>query len=238
MATNQEFLNFLRSEDADPDSVKAWVEENNFDINANINLERTALHWFAYWGNGRVVGILLEAGAKVEGLTAKGLDISEPSALGAAIIFRDPSIVLMLLRAGANPNMTNQLEYRDTNLHQAVEARDMPSMAEIINLMLIKGADITARNSNGYTPFQLACLEGNIEAVRVIINYYPHININEHGGISILEAFQYSQPDLYAQLAGTVSMNNATIEETEQVMAGVDGLSIAVLPHGDMDTSS
>lgn len=234
MATNQDFLRVLRSEDTDSTSVIAWIETNRFDINADFGDGRTALYQFVEERNERVVRILLEAGAKVEGLTADALDMSEPTALSAAINVRSANIALLLLGKGANPNLTNQDDYRDTSLHQAAEALYMPGITNVINEMLIRGADITARNSNGYTPFQVACLEGNIEAITIIMGFYPHININDHGGVSALSAFQYSQPSLYAQLAGFVSVNTTE----EQVMAGVDGLSITPINHENMDSSS
>lgn len=61
MATVQDFLSFLYSEDSNPASVVDWVKRNNFDINSEIVFDgingRTALHWAAYRGEERIVRI-------------------------------------------------------------------------------------------------------------------------------------------------------------------------------------
>lgn len=168
MATNQEFLRFLRSEDADPVSVRTWLERNNFDINADFGDGRTALHWAAYRGEGRVVGILLEAGAKVEGLTAEGLEQNQPTALSGAIVNSNTPIALLLLHYGANPNMPNQ--YGTTAFHQAADEGNVV----VVNAALTAQpmiVDLTLTNHTGRTALEMAGDELHTEVVGAINNY-------------------------------------------------------------------
>lgn len=179
MATKQDFLKFLRSEDANPESLKAWLEENQFNIDSEI-IEghihgRTALHWAAYNGDETTVRILLEAGANVEGLTAEGIETSEPSALSGAIIAHHTSIALLLLANGANPNLTNQ--YGMNALHQAADERE----SEVVNAIFsarVPIIDINARNStteerlgDGRTALDYAEEGGYLEIIDAINNF-------------------------------------------------------------------
>jgi uncharacterized protein len=175
MATNQEFMNFIRSEDVDAISIRNWVEINNFDINANIDMERTALHWLAYQGNERSVRDLLAAGANVEGLTAEGLERNEPTALSGAIVSQHTNIALILLNAGANPNLTNQ--YHTTAFHQAADEGNI----DVVNAMLTTNpivVDINLVNNTGRTGLQIAAEEHHYGVVDAINNYQAMAGID------------------------------------------------------------
>lgn len=186
MATVQEFLNLLQHEDTDSNSLKTWLEENDFDIDAEIVFSqgvygRTALSEYAYQGNERVVRMLLDAGAQVEGLTADGLETNEPNALSGAIVGQHTSIALLLLANGANPNLTNQ--YGMNSLHQAADERNL----DVVNAILsgrVPIVDIDARNStteerlgNGRTALEYAEEENYSLMIEAINNYINRVAI-------------------------------------------------------------
>lgn len=182
MATNQEFLRFLYSEDADPVSVRTWLERNNFDINADFGDGRTALHWAAYNGEERIVRILLDAEAKVEGLTPEGIERSEPSALSGAIVAHHTSIALLLLANGANPNIPNQ--YGTTAFHQASDEGNIA----VVNAALTAQpmiVDLTLTNHTERTALEMAGDELHTEVVGAINNYMNGVITTGVGGLDI-----------------------------------------------------
>lgn len=118
---------------------------------------------------------MLESGAKVEGLTAEGIETNQPSALSGAIITHHTSIALLLLANGADPNLTNQ--YGMNALHQAVDERE----SEVVNAIFsarVPIVDINARNStteerlgDGRTALDYSEEGGYLEIIDAINNF-------------------------------------------------------------------
>ncbi len=80
------------------------------------------------------------------------------SALLAAVAGKHPRATKLLLERGANPNLAHQLY--GTALHVAVGAGE----ADLLRLLLDRGGDLTARNSQNLTPAQvLNASKANVE---------------------------------------------------------------------------
>jgi len=80
-------------------------------------------------------------------------------------------LVELLLRAGANVKVIGGFR-NCTPLHVATEH----DLVEVASRLIEAGADVHARDGNGWTPFLNAALRGSIEMIRLLIDAGSDIN--------------------------------------------------------------
>ncbi|KAH8426344.1 uncharacterized protein LDX57_004087 [Aspergillus melleus] len=127
---------------------------------------RTPLHWACATGKYRMVQLML---TKSCGQTpdTQALDDRGMSALHFAVTYAWNDIVLLLLRNGANPNISN--DEGDTPLHFA----GMLGLVNIAQTLLLSGAKVAEQNVNGSTPLHLAARAGRANVVEILLQELP-----------------------------------------------------------------
>ena len=150
--------------------------EAGADVDARTELGATPLHWAVSQGNHEVAARLLELGADREarddfGRVADPLSCEHFNNL-AFFALATADAVAGCIAAGADVNARLatfrgvNARPRSTPLHLAVRAtRD----AALVSLLLEAGADVHARNDNGYTALHHAARYGTPEMVRALL---------------------------------------------------------------------
>ncbi len=113
--------------------------------------------------------------------------------LQKAIIACDISMVKDLLDQGvdANANPTADLEFAPI-----IVAAEY-STAEIVELLIDKGAELEARNNHGNTPLMVAVLHSRPEIVQLLIDKGAKVEArNNHGNTPLISAVSYSKPEI------------------------------------------
>lgn len=134
----------------DIERVKDCINKEPTVVNGYSLDGWTALHLASFWGNKKIVLLLIEHGA-IQDIPSKSKASSGNSALQAAIAMQQFEIVELLLSKGANPNFL-QKPSNFTPLHIAA-SRDNE---KIISLLLEKGADKTQKSTDGKLPIDIA----------------------------------------------------------------------------------
>lgn len=140
-----------------------------------------ALHAGTKEGHADVVRFLLEKGTLV-----KELEQSE-ALIKSAAKSGDPTIVSLLLKAGADVNYVHH-EFQPTALQIAVKA----GQREIARLLITAGADVNATKGPNPPLLHLASEQGHIEMVQMLIEMGADVHLDYYGDGTILEAAEKS----------------------------------------------
>src|SRR6185437_5651593 len=92
------------------------------------------------------------------------------TALAWAAVRCNTEVAQLLLKAGANPNLTN--EQGVGPLYIAIENRSTP----IVRMLLAHGANPNLARSNGETPLMLATRLGQIEVIKALLDRGADVN--------------------------------------------------------------
>ena len=144
----------------DIEAVRALLKDGA-DVNAAQGDGMTALHWAAEADDVEMVGMLLYAGANLQGVTR----LADYTPLHLASKAGNERIVAQLLEAGADPS-AHTTTGEVTPLHFAAASGSAAS----VEVLLDHGAGVNVRESvRGQTPLMLAAGRNRIEAVRVLL---------------------------------------------------------------------
>jgi ankyrin repeat protein len=126
--------------------------------------------------NENLVHLLLSSGAKVHGH-------SEPSPLCIAAAYSSPSVVRVLLAAGAN--VGDRSEYGRTALHDVVlRSRWKDEQAVIAQDLLKAGVEIDEEDDEGETPVTLAFDYGRIGLAKLFLDRGASLDMPGHREIA------------------------------------------------------
>uniref|UniRef100_A0A7E4VBG3 Ion_trans domain-containing protein n=1 Tax=Panagrellus redivivus TaxID=6233 RepID=A0A7E4VBG3_PANRE len=152
------------------DVVKMLIARGtNVDIRTKDNY--TALHVAVQSGKASVVETLLGFGADVH---VHGGSIGETALhVAAAIPGDDVECAQMLLKSGAQPNVTQT--DGATPLHIAARSGN----TEMIKLLLYEGANPRLKSDNGETPLHVAAKNSHCEAVELILKHLSQTDSKE-----------------------------------------------------------
>ena len=147
--------------DGDIEAVRALLTEGA-DVNAPQGDGMTALHWAAEAGDVEMVGMLLYAGANLQGVTRLG----DYTPLHLASKAGKDRVVARLLEAGADPSAyttTGDV----TPLHFAAASGSVPT----VEALLDHGADVDVTESvRGQTPLMLAAGRNRVAVVQLLLD--------------------------------------------------------------------
>ena len=147
--------------DGDIGAVRALLTEGA-DVNAPQGDGMTALHWAAEAGDVEMVGMLLYAGANLQGVTRLG----DYTPLHLASKAGKDRVVARLLEAGADPSAyTTTGEV--TPLHFAAASGSVAT----VEALLDHGADVDVTESvRGQTPLMLAAGRNRVAVVQLLLD--------------------------------------------------------------------
>ncbi|XP_054584257.1 ankyrin repeat and SOCS box protein 3 isoform X2 [Eptesicus fuscus] len=126
----------------------------------------SALHFAAHRGHGKIVQILLEAGADPNATT-----LEETTPLFLAVENGRMDVLRLLLRYGANVNGSHSMCGWNA-LHQATFQEN----TEIIKLLLKRGASKECQDDFGITPLFVAAQYGKLESLSILISSGANVN--------------------------------------------------------------
>ncbi|XP_058134543.1 ankyrin repeat and SOCS box protein 3 isoform X3 [Dasypus novemcinctus] len=176
------------------DSSENYIKTKTFEGFCALHLAASQGHW-------KIIQILLEAGADPNTTT-----LEETTPLFLAVENGQIDVLRLLLQHGANVNGSHSMCGWNT-LHQA----SFQENAEIIKLLLKKGANKECQDDFGITPLFVAAQYGKLESLRILISSGANVNCQaldkatplfiaaQEGHIKCVELLLSSgaDPDLY-----------------------------------------
>nr|XP_055185142.1 ankyrin repeat and SOCS box protein 3 isoform X2 [Nyctereutes procyonoides] len=176
------------------DSSENYIKTKTFEGFCALHLAASQGHW-------KIVQILLEAGADPNATT-----LEETTPLFLAVENGQIDVLRLLLRHGANVNGSHSMCGWNA-LHQATFQEN----AEIIKLLLKKGANKECQDDFGITPLFVAAQYGKLESLSILISSGANVNCQaldkatplfiaaQEGHIECVELLVSSgaDPDLY-----------------------------------------
>ncbi len=98
--------------------------------------------------------------------------------LGLASFFGHLSLVRLLLEKGLNPNIAANNPFKVTPLHSACAISNI----DIVELLIIYGADVNARQMHGVTPLHSAAYNGQLNLSKFLIGNGADFNAKMDNG--------------------------------------------------------
>ena len=186
------------------------LTDHGVDVNATNKWARTALMEACRFGNMNAINVLMKARAKpdivddegftnlhwacisessketIQAIIDLGVDVNATNKRGStalmiACYFRNMNAINVLLNAGADPNIPDDLS--DTCVHTAV-LRDCSK--EILQALVHHGADVNAKTKGSATALMIACEKGFEDSIIVLMNAGTDPNIVSVDGFSCL----------------------------------------------------
>ena len=144
------------------DSYKTTHEYFATDENPKGEVYRghTPLHVAAEGGFDEIVALLLE---KPEIDVNSANSLLGDSALHLAVIYGHKTVVKLLLDNKAKPNLTNSS--KNTPLHVAAALDKF----DLVKMLIESGADLDARNDEGYTAAEIALIKNHSRVVELLV---------------------------------------------------------------------
>lgn len=189
----------------DLDKVKSLINKG-VDVNAKDYTEYTALMWASNWGHLEIVKYLISKGANVN---IKGFQ--NRTALMKAAIGGQLEVIKILVDNGANANIRNDDGYtalelattdeiwdylrprtRDFNVNFALINSAKRGNLKQVKYYLSQGADINAKDNNGYTALMMAVgyvSDNHLEIIKYLISKGANLNAKKNnGGTALMTA--------------------------------------------------
>lgn len=194
------------------ESLKVLLEAPNADPNIAICLrekESTALHLAADEGNVECVNLLLAKGADPKIKNHRGVTPLHLASRTSSL----ECVESLLCNGKANPN-AEDFDKR-TPLHAAV-SKTITSM-QIIEVLVMWGADINHKDVFGFTAVHLAAMEQFNDCVDTLIYFGADVTTKSRKGISALNVIARKVPESLAMIKFNLD-SAITLHESEDPM--------------------
>jgi ankyrin repeat protein len=186
--------------------VVRMLLERGGRINQKSRQGNTPLMNAVVLGRTKSVRLLLELGANPNTSDPTGI-----TALMAAVVRGNLGAVQLLLDRRADPNRATA--EKATSLHLAAGFRS-PSRfkrsADIIKVLLRKGANPNARGARGFTPLMVASRTGNPDAVKALLARGAKPNLKNSAGHTALRLARASKSSKSSAVAALLRKAGAT----------------------------
>jgi len=195
MALVDEFMAAVKANDAS--KVTEFLDQDLSLVTAKSG-DNSATLTAVYYGAKDVIDVLLQHGATLGyfeavavGQTHKVLDFlnDQPTllndyshdgftALGLAAFFGHRNIVLELVARGAQVNAISQNSMKVMALHSAVAHRH----TEIADILLANGADVNAKQQDGFTPLLEAVHNSQLDMIELLLQRGANVTLAKDDG--------------------------------------------------------
>ena len=159
-----ESLLHIAAHEGFPDIAELLLD-NGMDPNIKASNGFTPLHWAIFRGNLIIVELLLERGASIDAQSGAGETVLH------TCVQHNPhnDILTYLIECGV---LLNQSDFQGrTSLHLAAQR----GLSEAVISMVEKGADIHAKDHQGWIPLQHAAANGHAHIFNVLTDDYAEI---------------------------------------------------------------
>ena len=163
--------------------MKACAERNKDVINVFLNAgadpsvaDAAGDTWFHYAAQNHRHPEVLQA------IISHGVDLNATNKKNVTALMKgckkgNKEVINVLLNAGADPNIADA--NGDTWFHYAAQNKKHP---EVLQGIISQGVDVHATNKNDVTALMLACINGNIDDINVLLNAGADPNtVDAHG---------------------------------------------------------
>lgn len=191
------------------ESLKALLDAPSANPNIRIcfrEQESTALHLATDDGNVDCVNLLLAKGADVKIKNHRGVTPLHLAARTSSLA----CVESLVSNGNADPN-AEDFDKR-TPLHAAIGNSD--TSVDIIESLILWGANINQKDVFGYSALHLAALEGFTHCVDVLIFYGADVTIRSRNGTSALSVITRKTPDSLAMIKHNFD-SAVTLHESE-----------------------
>ena len=148
------------AENGHVDKLSALLAEKDVKVDCPNSSAVTALFLAAKEGHEECLRLLLEAGARVDGI---GLGNTALSPLWVATYAGHKNCVERLVNAGANLNT----KFPETPLF--IAARE--GRADCLKILIEAGSNVNVKNSRGQNPMHIACSEVHESCVELLVSW-------------------------------------------------------------------
>ena len=158
---------------------------------------------------------LLDQGANIETRSAEGQDnhgrpYADLTPLALAARKGNGDMVKMLVRRGANVKAksladSDRFPARDLILTEAASTCD----ADVIALLLAKGAVVDARSSMEVTPLMMAARDNRLETAKLLLRQGADVNARDDRGFTPLDFATGKRRDDHSQMIRLLKERNA-----------------------------
>jgi ankyrin repeat protein len=155
--------------------IMKFLMQNGAHVDVEMEGNGSALYTAAKAGDVKLVKILLEAGADINGLTGT----NAPSALQGAVSSGSLSLVNLLIREGADVNIgeRNIELYPDfSDLSYPLHDAAVSGHSHIVRALLAAGADTTLRDRRGTTALEQAIKSRDMTTFDIILDVTTDLN--------------------------------------------------------------
>jgi len=115
--------------------------------------------------------------------------------LGLAVFFKHPETAMLLLGAGADVNA----QARNPMKVKPIHAASASGQLEIARFLIERGADVNARQQEGFTPLHEAAGSGKIEFARLFLDHGADLNARTDDGKTALSLAIEAKQERMAQ---------------------------------------
>lgn len=186
------------AENGQVDKLQALLSEKEVQVDCPNSSAVTALFLAAKEGHDECLRLLLEAGAKVNGI---GLGNTALTPLWVATYAGHKNCVERLVKAGADLNT----KFPETPLF--IAARE--GKADCLKILIEAGSNVNVKNNRGQNPMHIACSEVHESCVELLANTECELDAIDQSGCTPLHHACINAPDGHSSVKMLVQMGAA-----------------------------